>query len=292
MADRVDIDEPTGVETTGHEWDGIRELNNPLPRWWLITFYLSVVISVIYWVFMPAWPALPGFQGNTRGLSGNSERINVARDMARLETTRAGFKEALVNSDLTDIEQAPELLQFALAAGQSAFGDNCATCHGSGGQGARGYPNLNDDVWLWGGTLSDIQTTIRHGIRADDDLTRLSEMPAFGRDELLSASEIDDVTEYVLRLSGQEAREEAAGRGGAMFAEQCAACHGETGQGERTFGAPNLTDPDWLYGGERETIGNTITNARSGVMPAWQDRLDPATIAALAVYVHALGGGE
>ncbi len=292
MARKNEIDNATGVETTGHEWDGIKELNNPLPRWWLIVFYATVVIAVIYWVLMPSWPAPPGFQGNTRGLTKNSERINVTRDISALKATRAPFEARLKGVTPSEIEENSELLQFAMAAGQSAFGDNCATCHGSGGQGATGYPNLNDDDWLWGGRLQDIRQTIQFGIRSPDDNTRLSQMPAFGRDKLLTTAKIDDLVEYVVGLSGRDVDAARIAQTGPLFAEQCATCHGADGKGNRSVGAPNLTDAVWMYGADRNAIRETIMNARNNVMPAWHARLDEATVNALAVYVHSLGGGE
>lgn len=292
MSQEKHVDEATGVETTGHEWDGIRELNNPLPRWWLILFWVSVAVSVVYWVFMPAWPALPGFQGYTKGLSHNSERLNVARQIEDLKAARAAFAQRLATASPSEVEADPDLLQFALAAGESAFGDNCATCHGSGAAGARGYPNLHDDDWLWGGTLTDIRQTIQHGIRSEDPDTRLSQMPAFGRDGILTAAQIRDLVEYVRSLSGLDADKDSAARAAPLFADNCASCHGPDGKGGREFGAPNLTDGIWLYGSERDTLTATITNARQGVMPAWAGRLDPSTIAALSVFIHQRGGGE
>ena len=289
-----DIDQPTGVETTGHEWDGIKELNNPLPRWWLYIWYATIAFSVVYMVIMPAIPALPGLGTNTRGVGGHSDRMNVAAEIEDLKSERAGAGSMLVNATLEEIETDRTLQQFAMAAGESAFGDNCATCHGAGGRGAKGYPTLADDVWLWSGTLDGIQQTIRHGIRHDEDPeTRFSAMPAFGRDRLLSRAEIDDVVNHVLMISSHDGIDEAAGmRGAAIFAAQCASCHGEDGTGDRTIGAPDLTDQAWIFGGEYRDIYNTVYNARNAHMPAWSGRLDDATIKALAVYVHSLGGGE
>ncbi len=289
-----DIDAHSGVETTGHEWDGIKELNNPLPRWWLWIFYASIAISVVYWVLMPAWPALPGMGGtNTPGLRGHSDRAAVASQLAEMRDARAVNGARLISTSLEEIEADGQLLQFAQAAGESAFGDNCATCHGAGGRGAKGYPVLADDVWLWDGTLDGIQYTLRHGIRHEDDPdTRFSAMPAFGRDGILSSQEVDIMTDYVLHLSGQEIGAQALQQGQQIWDMQCAVCHGATGTGDRTQGAPNLTDAVWLYGGEESDIRASIYNARNSHMPAWSDRLDDSTIKALAVYVHGLGGGE
>ncbi|WP_213268804.1 cytochrome-c oxidase, cbb3-type subunit III [Hyphomonas sp.] len=289
-----DIDEVSGVETTGHTWDGIKELNNPLPRWWLYVFYASIVWAIGYMIFMPAIPALPGTgMTNTLGLRGHSDRAVVAEQVQALHTERAAAAGRLVTASLSEIETDMSLQQFALAMGESAFGDNCATCHGAGGRGAKGYPMLADDIWLWDGTLDGIEYTLRHGIRhMDDPDTRLSSMPAFGRDGLLTPREIDDLVHYVVDLSGREADQAAVNRAAPIYATQCVSCHGADGKGNRQLGAPDLTDHEWLFGGEPRDIQQTIYSARNAHMPAWQGRLDDPTIKALAVYVHSLGGGE
>ena len=284
------IDEPTGAKTTGHEWDGIKELNNPLPRWWLIVFYICIVWSIGYWVLMPAWPGISSY---TKGIRNHSERANVAAQIAALDAARAEATQRLIAApSMEAIEADPELLQFAMSAGASLFGDNCATCHGAGGQGFKGYPNLNDDEWIWGGKLEDISTTLHYGIRAEHPETRLNVMQAYGRDGILQRAEIEDVVAYVLKISGQEADNESAVRGAEIFEAQCVACHGAGGNGMQELGAPNLTNAIWLYGGDRTSIYETLWNGRGGVMPAWGGRLSEEEIIALAVYVHALGGGE
>ena len=295
---KKDVDAYSGVDTTGHEWDGIKELDNPLPRWWVWVFYASIVWSVIYWVFMPSWPGLPGMDGHLRGVRDHSERANVAVAIAELEESRAPMftrlTEAADTGGISAIEADPDLLNFALAAGSSAFGDNCATCHGAGGQGFIGYPNLNDDVWLWGGSFDDIRHTLHVGIRWENNPdTRFSQMPAYGRDELLSREEISAVTDYVMTLSDMiEPTEAGRTTGAEIFEFQCSACHGANGMGDRMQGAPNLTDQEWLYGGTREQISNTIWRGPYGMMPAWEGRLDEEVITALAAYVYLLGGGE
>ncbi len=290
-------DAHTGTATTGHEWDGIKELDTPLPRWWLWVFYASIAWSVVYMIFMPAWPALPGLAGetdHTRGLRDHSERANVAQAIEELHASRASGFAALEGASIDQIENDPQLLGFVRAAGEAAFGDNCATCHGSGAQGAIGYPNLNDDVWLWGGTYEDIRTTLRYGIRSEHPDTRFSQMPSFGRDELLTGSEIADVADYVLSMSGRagDVNAEALARGQETYDIQCASCHMPDGTGDRMQGAPNLVDQDWLYGSSREQVINIIHRGPYGVMPAWEGRLNDATIDALAAYVYLLGGGE
>ncbi len=290
-----DIDTLSGVETTGHEWDGIKELNNPAPRWWLWVFYACCGWSLWYWVVYPAWPVL---SGATQGTSGYTQFKELAASQGEIAARQAVYLKKMQGASFAQIMKDPELYAFAGAGGASAFKDNCATCHGSGGAGGKGYPNLNDDDWLWGGTIEDIAFTIANGVRSTGDDTRLSQMPAFGKDGLLKPEEIKTVVEYVLTLSDpkyQGAKIEATAtyvQGQTLFQEQCSACHGPEGKGDRAVGAPNLTDQIWLYGGDQATVYETVYNARSGVMPTWKGRLDENTIRQLAVYVHELGGGE
>ncbi len=294
--EKKDVDHISGIETTGHEWDGIKELDNPLPRWWLILFYASIVYSLVYWVLMPAWPGLPGAPGasdHTAGLRNHSDRALVQEDVNALRAARADDFAALAAADFSKLSSEDPLFRFAQEAGESAFGDNCATCHRTGGAGGPGYPSLADNDWLWGGTLADIEHTIRVGIRSDHPEARFNLMPAYGRDQIFTAAEVEEATDYVVQISGGEpADAAAAARGAALFAVQCVSCHGADGKGIRTMGAPDLTDQVWLYGGTREAIKAQIVNGRGGVMPTWEARLDAGTIKALAIYVHALGGGE
>jgi cytochrome c oxidase cbb3-type subunit 3 len=290
MSDHSDIDKVTGTATTGHEWDGIKELNTPLPRWWLLTFYACIVWAFGYWVVYPAWPLI---SSNTKGVFNYSTRADVAVQLADLERIRGTKMVALGAAPLADIEKDPALLALARARGKAAFGDNCAPCHGSGGAGAKGYPNLNDDDWLWGGKIEQILQTIEFGARSGHAKARESAMLAFGKDGVLKKAEIVTVANYVRSLSGLSTSpgfDIVAGR--KIFADNCASCHGDAGKGMQELGAPNLTDKIWLYGSDEDTIIETITNGRSGVMPAWTGRLDPSTIKALAVYVHSLGGGQ
>ncbi len=285
-----EIDAPTGVETTGHEWDGIKELNNPLPRWWLIVLWASVIWSIGYWVFMPSWPGVTGY---AKGLRGHSERANVERALIAFDAERNAQLGQLVTVEtIADIEKNPDLFQYSMNAGASLFGDNCATCHGAGGQGGVGYPNLLDDDWLWGGALGDIRHTIRFGIRSGHADARTNIMQAFGRDGILTRDQISELVDYVVTLSGREATSEASARGAATFARLCVACHGADGRGSQPLGAPNLTDNIWLYGADRTAIFETLYRGRGGVMPAWNERLSDGEVTALAVYVHSLGGGE
>jgi cytochrome c oxidase cbb3-type subunit 3 len=290
MTDHSDIDHVSGTSTTGHEWDGIKELNTPLPRWWLITFYLTIVWAIGYWVVYPAWPLITS---HTAGLFGYSTRADVAVELANLEKIRGEKMVKLAATPLAEIEKDPALLALARARGKAAFGDNCAPCHGSGGAGAKGYPNLNDDEWIWGGKLEQIEQTIQFGARSGNPKAHEGAMLAFGKDGVLKPAEIVTVANYVRALSGLSTSpgyDAAAGK--KIFADNCVSCHGDTGKGNQELGAPDLTDKIWLYGSEEATLVETITNGRAGVMPAWAGRLDPATIKALAVYVHSLGGGK
>lgn len=278
------------VATTGHAWDGIEELNNPLPRWWVWIFYLTVIWSVGYTIAYPAWPMLTRA---TQGMIGTSTRDEVAKDMAAFDAANAPIEARLVAADLAAIAADPELASYTRNAGAAIFRTNCATCHGAGAAGAKGYPNLLDNDWLWGGTLDDIVTTVSHGIRNTTDAeARYSEMPAFGRDGLLEPAQVEAVVEHVLKISGQDHDAGKAAMGATVFADNCVACHAEDGKGLREMGGPNLTDAIWLYGGSREVITETVTNARFGVMPAWAGKLSEADIRAVAAYVHQLGGGE
>lgn len=274
--------------TTGHEWDGIREYDKPMPRWWLNTFYLCIIFAIGYVI---AYPAIPLINGATPGLLGYSTRGEVREHIAAVNAQNAEIETKLLDTPMEQVINNPDLVRFATAGGGAVFRTYCAQCHGAGAQGAKGYPNLQDDVWLWGGNLTELETTIRHGIRNDtDDDARYSEMPKFG--EILEGEEIAAVAEFVLKVSGQDHNAEQASVGQTVFADNCAACHGETATGDREQGAPNLADALWLYGGDRATITKTITNSRFGVMPAWQGRITEAQIKQVTFYVHQLGGGE
>ncbi|WP_426409415.1 cytochrome-c oxidase, cbb3-type subunit III [Bradyrhizobium ganzhouense] len=290
MSAHNDIDRVSGRSTTGHEWDGIKELNTPLPRWWVLTFYATIIWAFGYWLIYPAWPLVSGY---TTGVLHTTNRAAVTANLAQLEALRGEKMKALGTASLADIEKDPALLALARARGKAVFGDNCAPCHGSGAAGAKGYPNLNDDDWLWGGTLVQIMQTIQFGARSGNAKAHEGQMLAFGRDGILKKDEIVTVANYVRSLSGLSTAagyDPAAGK--TIFAENCVSCHGEEGKGNQEFGAPNLTDQIWLYGSDESTLVETITKGRAGVMPAWSGRLDLVTTRALAVYVHSLGGGK
>lgn len=287
-------DPVSGTETTGHTWDGIKELNNPVPRWWLYIFYACCAWAVVYWVLYPAWP-LGNF--HTNGVLGWSQRVELEQKLTEARQAQSVYTDKIAASSLEQIRSNPDLLNFALAGGKAAFATNCVPCHGAGGQGSPGYPNLADDKWLWGGKLADIYTSIKHGIRAADDAeTRPGVvMPAWASDQApvkLTAAQIADVSEYVQSLSKASKDGAAAGRGAPVFAENCVACHADQGQGNPDMGAPALNDGLWLYGGDRKALMHSISAGRAGVMPSWAKRLDDTTIKQLTVYVHELGGGK
>jgi cytochrome c oxidase cbb3-type subunit 3 len=285
-----EIDRLTGTATTGHEWDGIHELNTPLPRWWLWTFYACIAWAVVYWVVYPAWPLLTSA---TQGTFGWHARSAVVTDLDELKALRGPMMDKLASTPVAQIVNDPQLVEFARAQGRVAFADNCAPCHGAGGGGAKGYPNLNDDDWLWGGKIAEIEQTIRHGARSGDEKAHQGNMPAFGRDGILKPAQISAVADFVRSLSGLPTEKSAdLAQGKKVFADNCALCHGTDGKGNRELGAPNLTDKIWLYGSDKETIVQGIFNGRGGTMPAWEGRLSEPIIKSLVVYVYSFGGGE
>jgi cytochrome c oxidase cbb3-type subunit 3 len=287
---KKEIDEVSGTETTGHEWDGIKELNTPLPRWWLWTYYACIIWAVGY---MIAYPAIPLIKGSTAGLLGTTNRTELAVAMKDAKQGQKKFLDQIAAKSLEEIRNDKALFEFATSGGKAAFAINCIQCHGSGAQGSKGYPNLNDDDWLWGGDLESIYTTIKHGIRfAADDDTRVSDMPAFGKDEVIEKEQIVQVAAFIGSLSKQEVDAQAAKKGAAVYEENCASCHGEKGKGGKEFGAPNLSDAIYFYGGTQQDYIKQISNPKHGEMPAWAARLDDNTIKQLAIYVHSLGGGE
>ncbi len=288
MSEEKQVDELSGVETTGHSWDGIKELNNPLPKWWVYTFYATIIWAIGYTIVYPAWPLL---NGATQGIWGWHSRSAVSEEIAAAQASQKVYLDKIAVTDVTEISSDAELNQFALAGGAAAFKVNCSPCHGSGAQGGAGYPNLNDDDWLWGGDVEAIYTTIAHGIRDNsDEDTRVSEMPAFV--DILEPEEIKQAAAYVVSLTGTPADAAMVEPGKVVFEDNCAACHGENAQGGRDFGAPNLSDAISLKASTESEIIAQITNPKHGVMPAWLARLGEAKVKELAVYVHSLGGGE
>ena len=285
--DKVNVQ---GFGTTGHSWVGIEEWNNPLPRWWVWTFFATILWGIIYTILYPAWPLVTTA---TSGVLGFSTRAQVQADIDSWAERNAVLNTQLEEIELVTLTDNPDLHGYAVNKGGAVFRANCSQCHGSGAAGvqAAGYPSLLDDDWLWGGTIEDIAFTVRHGIRNDTDPdARWSQMPAFG--DVLAPEEIDGVVNYVLSISGQEHDAALAAAGQQVYLDQCSGCHMEDGTGDRNVGAPNLTDAIWLYGGTPDKLTETVTYSHFGVMPAWGQRLTEAEVRAAAAYVHQLGGGE
>jgi cytochrome c oxidase cbb3-type subunit 3 len=286
----IEKDAVSGTETTGHEWDGIKELNTPLPKWWLYVLYATIVWAVGYWIVYPAWPTLSGY---TKGVLGYSSRAELAQTMQAVADSQKVWLDKIASSDMKQIAADPELLRYAMGGGRAIFAENCAPCHGAGGQGAKGFPNLADDNWIWGGTSDAILQTVSYGVRNGDDRARPGMvMPSFGTDKLLDGAQINDVAEYVLSLTDRATDKAAADRGKTVFADQCASCHGDKGQGNQDAGVPRLDGQTWLYGGTKADIVAQVTHPRLGVMPVWAGRLTDAQIKMVATYVHSLGGGQ
>jgi cytochrome c oxidase cbb3-type subunit III len=288
----LEKDSVSGQYTTGHEWDGIKELNTPLPKWWVYVFWATVIWAIAYWIAMPAWPTVSGY---TQGVLGYSSRADLDAELKAQKATRAKYEAKIATLSLDEVVQDKDLRNFAMTGGKVLFGENCSACHGAGGVGVAGaYPNLADDEWLWGGSLADIYQTIKHGVRNENGESRMSVMPNFGTDGLLTKEQIDQVADYVVSLS---TKAPAAGSPGeAVFNEQCVACHQEGGVGSADVGAPALNNNLWLFKGGKEAVKqavvNQVTSPRHGSMPDWSTRLDDTSIKLLAVYVHSLGGGK
>ncbi len=286
-ATRRERDDATGTETTGHTWDGIKELDTPMPRWWLWTFYATIVWALAYTIAYPAWPMI---DRATKGVLGYSSRKELVETVAAHQAANAGTIDAIAEASFDEIAADPALNSYAFAGGAALFRTHCIQCHGAGGAGNPGYPNLVDDEWLWGGTHDEIYVTLQNGIRWEDNPdTRWSEMPAFGATDILTAEQVEAVADYVLALPDAPGMDHA---GAQIYADNCAACHGENGTGLHEVGAPNLVDPIWLYRGDRESIIRQVTQPRHGVMPAWSRRLSDAELKQLTHYVHSLGGDD
>jgi len=289
MTDKIEKDPVSGQETTGHEWDGIKELNTPLPKWWLYTWYACIAWAVGMCVLYPSIPFLHSYW---HGVLGYSQRKQAMAEWHGMQAIHGDAMAQIATQPIDAVAHDPRLLETALQAGRITFANNCQPCHGQNGTGRVGYPALGDDVWLWGGKLADIQTTITHGIRAGDPEARQSAMPNFGTDSILKPAEIEQVADYVGIWWGVTPAGTDTAAGAKLFADNCAACHGDKGQGSRDFGAPPLNSKVHLYGVTHVAIVSQVTHPREGVMPNWNARLDSATIKSVALYVHSLGGGE
>lgn len=284
----VEKDLISGQNTTGHEWDGIKELDTPLPKWWVYIFWATIVWSIGYFVVYPSVPFLGTFY---KGVFQYSSRAELSKDLTAQATQRGAWLADFQGKDVGDIAKDEKLLRYAMAGGKAAFNENCAPCHGIGGVGALGFANLTDDEWIWGGKLADIQQTITHGIRSDDPKARSQEMTKFGVDGVLKPTEIEQVADYVVTLNSGKG--DAALPGAQIFADNCVACHAEGGVGNRDMGAPALNNAIFTQiKGDKASIVAQVSNPKHGVMPAWAGRLTPETIKMLAIYVHSLGGGE
>ena len=282
------IDEPTGTETTGHDWDGIKEINTPLPRWWLWTFYGTIVWAIAYTIAFPAWPLI---SSATSGILGYSSRADFDADLAAAKAAQGEMLTKVADTPVAEILNDADLTRFATAGGKSLFKVYCSQCHGTGATGSEGYPNLNDDEWVWGGSIDQIYYTIAHGARSPvDPDTHYNYMPNFLADGMLTTAQIDVVARQVASLSGMEGGV-ASPEGEQLFAENCASCHGESGEGMVDVGGPSLNDQVWLYQATLASLKTQIAAPRHGVMPAWGERLGDAAVKELAVYVHGLGGG-
>jgi cytochrome c oxidase cbb3-type subunit 3 len=286
---KIEKDIVSGRDTTGHDWDGVKELNTPLPNWWVIVFAACVVIAAIQCLL---YPSFPGVTGYFHGLLGYSQRTAVDRAVAEVQAQRAEAMNQIATASFEDIRKDPQLMAVAMAAGRIIFADNCQPCHGAGGGGQPGFPALAAGAWIWGGTLPVLQQTITYGIRSGDPKARSSQMLRFGAFGILKPEQIQQVADYVMTLygKGEDGKDVSAGK--AIFAANCAVCHGAEGQGNRTIGAPRLASRVHLYGDARETVVAQVTDPRMGVMPNWNARLNTGQIKAVALYVHALGGGE
>ncbi|MDD9912410.1 MAG: cytochrome-c oxidase, cbb3-type subunit III [Alphaproteobacteria bacterium] len=283
----------TQTETTGHEWDGIEEYNNPLPLWGLWVFAATVVFSIGYVIYFPAIPFLNSF---SKGIGEWSQYKQLDDIMQKAEQAKAPFENKIVHLSAQQIKNTPDLHQYALESGKATFALHCSQCHGAGGGGAKGYPNLLDDEWIWGGRLEDIVYTITHGIRSaheDENSRDMGPMMAYGDEEILDKAQIKDVAHYLQTLSKKYLKpNESTERGKVIYAENCASCHGEQGSGSQELGAPSLNNAIWLYAGDTKTIIETITHGRAGQMPAFGQKLSENDIKKLSLYIHSLSGGE
>jgi cytochrome c oxidase cbb3-type subunit III len=279
-------DDYTGYLTTGHEWNGIKELNTPVPRAVYFFLLIAFVFSVGYWVLMPAWPLRVSY---TKGLLGLDQRNIVQNSLKRAALGRSAWTKQIEAKSYQEIQADPALMNIVRQTGRTLFGDNCAVCHGLKAQGGHGFPNLTTTSWLWGGDPDSIAETIRVGINSPHPDSRTSQMPAFGHDQILQQADIDKVVAFVRSLSDSSTAEAATpadvDAGKEIFAANCVACHGEDGKGNSDVGAPNLTDKSWIYGGDAQTITNTLWNGRQGHMPSWEGRLTPLNRKILALYL-------
>jgi cytochrome c oxidase cbb3-type subunit III len=279
-------DPESGWMTTGHEWNGITELNTPVPK--LVWFFLIVtaLFSVGYWLLMPAFPLWSTF---TKGLLGADDRAAVTAAVKQATADRAGWADQIAAKSYAEIERDPRLMAAVRESGRALFGDNCSVCHGREAKGGRGFPNLTRSSFLWGNAPEAIAETIKVGINSTNPNSRVSQMPAFGRDHVLERPDMENVVAYVLSLSGAKASVGNAEAGKTVFTATCAVCHGPDGKGKTDVGAPNLTDRTWIHGGDEASIYNDVWGGLQGQMPSWEGRLSPIERKILALYIVDLG---
>ncbi|MCC6597291.1 MAG: cytochrome-c oxidase, cbb3-type subunit III [Alphaproteobacteria bacterium] len=293
-------DPHTGYKTTGHEWNGIKELNTPIPRAILLFIIVTHLFALGYWIFMPAWPLGDTY---TKGLLGADQKKRVEKEVAEAAMSRQAALEAIERQDYNTIVNDLHLMALVRENGKTLFRDNCSACHGAQGQGQSGFPSLADNDWLWGNSPEQIAKTIRVGVNADHPESRSSEMLAFGRDQLLQRGDVLDLVSYIESLSGKVPKNAdsadsadsdgiALPKGQSIFAENCATCHGADAKGSTETGAPDLTDDIWIYGAGSDTIFHTIWDGRKGVMPSWDGRLTPLQQKILTLYVLGLNEEE
>lgn len=277
----------TGHLTTGHEWNGITELNTRVPR--VIWFFIAVthIWALGVWILLPSFPLVTTY---TKGILGLDDQETVEEKVAAAEAARAPWADRIAGMPLEEIRADPALMEVVGATGPALYGDNCAACHGPEGGGGPGFPSLIDAAWLWGGTDTDVLETIRVGVNAPHPETRVSQMPAFGRDGVLTRDEIRAVEAYVLSLSGKagDADPAALDQGKTLFADNCAVCHGADGKGQIDVGAPNLADGFWIYGGDEASVFNSVVNGHQGFMPSWEGRLSLVDRKILALHVFGM----
>ena len=289
----IERDDVTGRETTGHEWNGIKELDTPIPRGVLMFLIVTHIWAIAWWFFVPAWPL---GQTYTKGLLGVDQQTTVEARLVEGQQQRSAWTTRLEAEPYEAILADEALMKTVRDTGRQLFGDNCAVCHGRDGRGRANYPDLTDDDWLWGGGPELIEQTMRVGINTAHPDTRIGQMPAFGRDQMLDREQVRNAAAYVYSLTNPDySTPENLDRidaGHEVFVSTCAACHGDNGQGNVDVGAPNLTDARWIYGGDLDTIIASVHGGRQGHMPTWDERLTTAEIRTLAVYVHDLGAAR
>jgi cytochrome c oxidase cbb3-type subunit III len=283
----------TGYMTTGHEWNGIKELNTPVPRPVYFFLIVAALFAVVYWILMPAWPLGVTY---TKGLLGIDQSTTVLESLKQAALERSVWTKRIETESFKEIQTDPGLMETVRQTGRTLFRDNCAACHGSDAQGGRGFPNLTTASWLWGGDPENIVETIRVGINSVHPQSRASQMMAFGRDQMLNKDEIENVVNYVRSLSDPAvAKDIPAAKidaGKAVFAANCVTCHGDDAKGKADLGAPNLTDKFWINGGDAESIYTTVWGGRQGHMPSWEGRLSSLDRKILALYLFDLRRAE